>query len=70
MAKKQTFESKLKKDKGANIKVVKLVYSYQSPKTNTWKFAEKYVKMALDADEQKVLDEEMKAGLAYLQNQN
>lgn len=70
MAKKQTFESKIKKVvKGPNVKVVKLVYSYQAPGSGSWRFAEKLVKMPVDANEQEVLDAELKAGLAYLESQ-
>lgn len=68
MAKKLSFEGKLKKGKGGNVKVVKLVYSYQAPGTGSWRFAEKFVKMPLDANEQQVLDEELKAGLAYFES--
>ena len=61
MAKKQTFQSKLKKSD--DTKVIKLVYSYQSEKTGAWRFAEKYVKIPAEGDEQKYLDDALKAGM-------
>ncbi len=67
MAKKQTFESKLTKSARTEFRVVKMEFSYQSPKTGAWKFAKKLVKVPLDADEQKYLDQEMKSGLAYME---
>ena len=65
MAKKQTFESKL--SKGAPAKVVKMVFSYKSSATGTWKFGEQYVKVPHDTDEQKYLDEQLTANKARLE---
>lgn len=68
MAKKQTFESKLKKDSGIQHKMVKVVFPYKSNKTNAWRFAEKMVKVPLDADEAKYIDDTVKNGVAFLES--
>jgi hypothetical protein len=67
MAKKQTFDKKLKKGL-AQDKAVKVVFSYQAKDTGTWRFAEKIVKVPVDGDEAKLVEAEMKAGLEYIAN--
>ncbi|HQV34589.1 MAG TPA: hypothetical protein PKV71_22045 [Calditrichia bacterium] len=68
MAKKQSFESKTKKGSAVDYKVIKLVFPYKSPKTNSWKYAEKFVKVPLEGNEQQFIDDSVKSGLAYLEN--
>lgn len=67
MAKKQTFESKLKKGP-EDKKAIKVVFSYQSKDSGSWRFAEKIVKVPLDSDETKAVEAEVQAGLEYIQN--
>jgi hypothetical protein len=68
MAKAQSFADKVKKKSAAEAaKVIKLVYPYQSADTGSWRFAEKFVKIAPDQDENKVIDEEIKNGKALLE---
>jgi hypothetical protein len=68
MAKAQTFADKVKKKAAAQAsKVIKLVYSYQSPDTGSWRFAEKYIKVAPEEDENKVIESEIKSGKARLE---
>jgi hypothetical protein len=68
MAKAQTFADKVKKNAAAQAsKVIKLVYSYQSPDTGSWRFAEKYIKVAPEEDENKVIESEIKSGKARLE---
>ena len=69
MAKKQTFASKLHKGQAETTKAVKLVFSYQAKDTGTWRYAEKIVKVPVEGDEAKAVDAEMKAGMAFIQNQ-
>ncbi len=68
MAKVQSFADKVKKKSAAEAaKVIKLVYSYQSADNGSWRFAEKFVKVAPDQDENKVIEEEIKNGKALLE---
>lgn len=68
MAKAQSFADKVKKKSAAEAaKVIKLVYSYQSADNGSWRFAEKFVKIAPDQDENKVIEEEIKNGKALLE---
>jgi hypothetical protein len=58
MAKQQSFAEKAAKQKrAAAVKTIKLIYSVKSGKSGSWKFAEKFVQMAGDADENKAIDE-------------
>ncbi len=68
MAKAQSFADKVKKKSAAEAaKVIKLVFSYQSSDTGSWRFAEKFIKISPDEDENKVIDEEIKNGKALLE---
>ena len=68
MAKAQSFADKVKKKTAAQAsKVIKLVYTYQSPDTGSWRFAEKYIKVAPEEDENKVIESEIKSGKARLE---
>ena len=68
MAKMQSFADKVKKKSAAEAaKVIKLVFSYQSSDTGSWRFAEKFIKVAPDQDENKVIDDEIKNGKALLE---
>lgn len=69
MAKAQSFADKVKKKSASEAaKVIKLVFPYQSKDTGSWRFAEKFVKVLPDQDENKVLDDEIKNGKAILEN--
>lgn len=69
MAKAQSFADKVKKKSVSEAaKVIKLVFPYQSKDTGSWRFAEKFVKVLPDQDENKVLDDEIKNGKAILEN--
>lgn len=68
MAKKQSFADKVKKKKAAeSAKVIKLVYPFQSPDTGTWRYAEKYIKVFPEDDENKIIGDEIKLGRAALE---
>ncbi len=68
MAKAQSFADKVKKKSAAEaLKVIKLVYSYKSSDTGSWRFAQKFIKVLPDQDENKVIEEEIKNGKAYLE---
>jgi len=68
MAKARSFADKVKKKSAAEtVKVIKLVYSYKSSDTGSWRFAQKFIKVLPDQDENKVIDEEIKNGKAYLE---
>jgi hypothetical protein len=68
MAKAQSFADKVKKKSATETaKVIKLVYSYKSSDTGSWRFAQKFIKVLPDQDENKVIDEEIKNGKAYLE---
>ncbi len=68
MAKAQSFADKVKKKSAAEAsKVIKLVYSYKSSDTGSWRFAQKFIKVLPDQDENKVIDEEIKNGKALLE---
>jgi hypothetical protein len=68
MAKAQSFADKVKKKSVVEAaKVMKLVFSYQSSDTGSWRFAEKFIKVSPDEDENKVIDEEIKNGKALLE---
>ena len=68
MAKVQTFADKVKKKAAAEAaKIIKLVYSYQSPDTGAWRFAEKYVRVLPNEDENQVIASEIKNGKAQLE---
>ena len=67
MAKVQSFADKVKKKSAAEAaKVIKLVFSYQSSDTGSWRFAEKFIKIPPNEDENKIIDEEIKSGKALL----
>jgi hypothetical protein len=68
MAKAQSFADKVKKKSAAEAaKVIKLVFSYQSSDTGSWRFAEKFIKVSPDEDENKVIEEEIKNGKTLLE---
>jgi hypothetical protein len=67
MAKQQSFADKVQKKAGDTQKVVRLVFSYKAPDTGVWRFSDKLVKMGVDEDEQKVLENEIKIGRARLE---
>ena len=68
MAKVQSFADKVKKKSATEAaKVIKLVFSYQSSDTGSWRFAEKFIKVAPDQDENKVIDEEINSGKTLLE---
>jgi predicted small secreted protein len=68
MAKAQSFADKVKKKSVAEaVKVIKLVFSYKSSDTGSWRFAQKFIKVLPDQDENKVIEEEIKNGKAYLE---
>ena len=68
MAKVQSFADKVKKKSAAEAaKVIKLVFSYQSADTGSWRFGEKFIKVTPDEDENKVIDEEIKNSKALLE---
>ena len=68
MAKVQSFADKVKKKSAAEAaKIIKLVFSFQSSDTGTWRFAEKFIKVLPDQDENKIIDEEIKSGKALLE---
>lgn len=66
MAKKQTFGDKVK-GKDSVAKTVKVVYTYTSPKNGQMKFAESYVKLKADDNEDKVVNAEITNGRAMLE---
>ena len=68
MAKAQSFADKVKKKSSLQAsKVIKLVYTYKSADTGAWRFAEKYIKVAADEDENKAIELEIKNGRAQLE---
>jgi hypothetical protein len=68
MAKAQTFADKVRKKAAAEAaKIIKLVYSYQSPDTGAWRFAEKYIRVMPDENENQVIESEIKSGKAQLE---
>lgn len=68
MAKVQSFADKLKKKSAAeSAKVIKLVFSFQSPDTGNWRFSEKYIKVMPDQNENQVIEAEIKSGRASQQ---
>ena len=68
MAKVQSFADKIKKKSGAEAaKVLKVVFSYQSAETGSWRFSEKFVKVMPGENENQVIDAEIKKGKALLQ---
>ena len=68
MAKAQSFADKVKKKSTTEAaKVIKLVFSYQSPETGSWRFSEKYIKVMPDQNENQVIETEIKSGKALLQ---
>lgn len=68
MAKVQSFADKVKKKSAAEAaKIIKLVFSYQSSDNGSWRFAEKFIKVLPDEDENKIIDEEIKTGKALLE---
>jgi len=68
MAKKQSFADKVKKKTAAeSVKVIKLVYPFQSSDTGSWRYAEKYIKVYAEDDENKVIGDEIKLGRAALE---
>ena len=68
MAKIQSFADKLKKKSAAeSAKVIKLVFSYQSPDTGAWRFSQKYIKVMPEQNENQVIAAEIKSGRTLLQ---
>lgn len=68
MAKTQSFADKVKKKSPAeSAKVIKIVYTYQSSDTGTWRFAEKFIKVPLGENENKIIDDEIKNGKVLLE---
>ncbi len=68
MTKAQSFADKVKKKSTTEAaKVIKLVYSYKSSDTGSWRFAQKFIKVLPAQDENKVIEEEIKNGKAYLE---
>jgi hypothetical protein len=68
MAKAQSFADKVKKKSAAKgSKIIKLVFSYQSSDTGSWRFAEKFIKVLPDEDENKIISEEIKSGKTLLE---
>ncbi|TFG94708.1 MAG: hypothetical protein E4H13_14480 [Calditrichales bacterium] len=68
MAKAQTFADKVKQKAAAEAaKVIKVVYSFKSPDTGAWRFAEKFVRVSPQEDEIQVIDKEVKIGKAQLE---
>jgi hypothetical protein len=68
MAKVQSFADKVKKQSASEAaKVIKLVFSFQSSDTGAWRFAEKFIKVRPDDDENKIVNDEIKNGKALLE---
>jgi hypothetical protein len=68
MAKVQSFADKVKKKSAAEAaKVIKLVFSYQSSDNGSYRFAEKFIKVAPDQDENKVIEDEIKSGKTLME---
>lgn len=68
MAKVQTFADKVKKKAAAEAaKIIKLVFSYKSPDTGAWRFAEKYIRVLPSENENQVIESEIKNGKAQLE---
>jgi len=68
MAKTQSFADKVKKKSAAEAaKVIKLVYSYQSPDNGVWRFNEKFIKIPPGESENKIIDDEIKSGRMLLE---
>lgn len=69
MAKKQTFAEKVRKGAaGVTERTVKLIISYQSPKSGTWRFGEKILRIPADANEKTFLDEQIQQNLKILKS--
>ena len=69
MAKAQSFADKVqKKSGGPKIKVVRVVYSYQSPDNGAWRFADKFIKINPDEDENIIIEAAIKSGRARMEN--
>ena len=60
MARAQSFAEKTMKKKGDQIKVYKVVFPYKSAKSSAYNFAEKFVKIPANVNEQTYLEQEMK----------
>ena len=68
MAKKQSFADKVKKKAVAeSAKIIKLVYPFRSFDKGSWRFAEKYIKVLPEEDENKIINDEVKMGRAALE---
>ena len=68
MAKQQSFADKLKKKGGEQqAKTIKVVFSYKAPDTGVWRFSEKFVHVAPEANEENVIAEEVKNSRARLE---
>jgi hypothetical protein len=68
MAKVQSFADKVKKKSATEVaKVIKLVFSYQSSDNGSWRFAEKFIKVAPDQDENQIINDEIKNGKALME---
>ena len=68
MAKAQSFADKVKKkSKAEAAKIIKLVFSYQSSDTGAWRFAEKFIKVLPDENENTIINEEIQNGKALLE---
>lgn len=69
MAKAQSFADKVKKKSGGpGARVIKLVYPFQSPDTGSWRFAEKFVKILPDDDENQIIEKEINLGKRQLEH--
>jgi hypothetical protein len=69
MAKAQSFADKVKKKSGGpGVRVIKLVYPFQSADTGSWRFAEKFVKILPDEDENQIIEKEINLGKTQLEH--
>ena len=68
MAKAQSFADKVKKKSATeSLKVFRLVYPFKSKEKGSWRFVDKFVKVPAEADESKILQEEIQKGKALLE---
>ena len=67
MPKGQSFAEKTLKKKGEQIKVYKVIFPYKSAQSGTYNFAEKFVKIPANVNEQSFLEQEMKKGREFVE---
>jgi hypothetical protein len=67
MAKAQTFAEKTMKKKGDQIKVYRMIFPYKSAKSHAYNFAERMVKIPVNANEQTYLEQEMKKSREFIE---